>query len=102
MHMTIKKSLLAAATAATVTVAGTGIAAAQDAETPETAPTEETSSSAELLGSMEGSTETLNVFNDFGGAIADFISILPNINNAVNDFNDMVADISGKFPALPF
>lgn len=100
--MTFKKGLLAAATATTVAIAGTGIASAQDDGTPETPPTEETSSSAELLGSMEGSTETLTIFNDFGKAVAGSISILPNINDAVNDFQDMVDDISGKIPNFPF
>lgn len=99
--MTFKKGLLAAATATTVAIAGTGIASAQD-DTPETSPTEETSSSAELLGSIEGSTETLTIFNDFGKAVAGSISILPNINDAVNDFQDMVDDITGKIPNFPF
>ncbi|MEY8566135.1 hypothetical protein AALF15_06120 [Corynebacteriaceae bacterium 7-707] len=99
--MTIKKSLLAAATAATVTIAGTGIAAAEDTGAPET-PAEETNSSSELLGSIEGSTDTLKIINDFGDAVAGSISILPNINDAVNDFQDMVDDIAGKIPALPF
>ena len=99
--MTFKKGLLAAATATTVAIAGTGIASAQD-DTPETPPTEETSSSAELLGSIEGSTETLTIFNDFGKAVVGSISILPNINDAVNDFQDMVDDITGKIPNFPF
>jgi hypothetical protein len=100
--MSIKKSLLAAATAATVTIAGTGIAAAQEDGGNAETPSGDTSSSAELLGSIEGSTETLTIINDFGGAVAGSISILPDINDAVNDFNDMVADISSKLPALPF
>ncbi|WP_291477541.1 hypothetical protein [Corynebacterium sp.] len=101
--MTIKKSLLAAATAATVTIAGTGIAAAaEDTDTGTGTGTEETNSSSELLGSIEGSTETLGIINDFGDAVAGSISILPNINDAVNDFQDMVDDIAGKIPALPF
>lgn len=98
--MTIKKSLLAAATATTVAIAGTGIAAAQD-DAPETPPTEEASSSSELLGSMEGSTETLGIINDFGGAVAGSISILPDVYGAIQDFQDMVDDISSNFP-LPF
>lgn len=99
--MTFKKGLLAAATATTVAIAGTGIASAQD-DTPETPPTEETSSSAELLGSIEGSTETLTIFNDFGGAVAGSISILPDVYSAIQDFQDMVDDITSNFPPLPF
>ncbi|WP_312977812.1 hypothetical protein [Corynebacterium sp.] len=100
--MTFKKGLLAAATATTVAIAGTGIASAQDSEAPETPPAEETTSSAELLGSVAGSTETLGIINDFGEAVAGSISILPNINDAVNDFQDMVDDITGKIPNFPF
>lgn len=96
--MTFKKGLLAAAAATTVAIAGTGIAAA-DEGTPETPPTEETSSSAELLGSMEGSTETLGIINDFGGAVAGSISILPDVYSAIQDFQDMVDDITSNFPA---
>lgn len=96
--MTFKKGLLAAATATTVAIAGTGIASAQDGEAPETPPTEETTSSAELLGSMEGSTETLGIINDFGGAVAGSISILPDVYSAIQDFQDMVDDITSNFP----
>lgn len=117
--MTIKKSLLAAATVTTVTLAGTGIAAAEELPTSTTASSASTKAEdgdgngdnggttdegddEGLLGSMEGSTETLTIINDFGKAVAGSISILPNINDAVNDFQDMVDDIAGKIPNFPF
>lgn len=114
--MTIKKSLLAAATVTTVTLAGTGIAAASELPTSTTASSASTGGDTTgagddntdagddegLLGSMAGSTETLGIINDFGEAVAGSISILPNINDAVNDFQDMVDDISGKIPNFPF
>lgn len=127
--MTIKKSLLAAATVTTVTLAGTGIAAADELPTSTTASSASTKAEDDngdgdsngdnggttdegedtdegddegLLGSIEGSTDTLTIFNNFGEAVAGSISILPNINDAVNDFQDMVDDISGKIPNFPF
>lgn len=126
--MTIKKSLLAAATVTTVAVAGTGVPAAQSSELPtgssdvqtkqdteepddtETDDPDDTDDEDEddengdtdLLGSIEGSTEVLTIINDFGGAVAGSISILPDINDAVSDFQDMIDDIAGNLPPLPF
>ncbi|WP_420099253.1 hypothetical protein [Corynebacterium sp.] len=116
--MTIKKSLLAAATATTVAIAGTGIAAAQDEEQTSGSLSSSTSEEGDStgsslpkpdedgnyegsLGSAQDAAAILKVINEFGGAVAGSISILPNINDAVNDFQDMVDDISSKFP-LPF
>ncbi|MDN5719270.1 hypothetical protein [Corynebacterium sp.] len=109
--MTIKKSLLAAATATTLAVAGTGIASAQDdTEDTETqgSLSSLSSSSSEgedgdfegLLGSMADASEILAVINTFGGAVAGSIDIIPDIYTAIQGFQDMVDDF--EFPALPF
>ncbi|MGP9608967.1 hypothetical protein ACT3TD_01185 [Corynebacterium sp. AOP36-E1-14] len=109
--MTIKKSLLAAATATTLAVAGTGIASAQDGtEDTETqgSLSSLSSSSSEgedgdfegLLGSMADASEILAVINTFGGAVAGSIDIIPDIYTAIQGFQDMVDDF--EFPARPF
>lgn len=114
--MTIKKSLLAAATVTTVAIAGTGIATAQSSELPgssstttfkeskdETDDTDDTDEDdTDLLGSIEGSTEVLGIFNDFGDAVSGSISILPNIYDAVQDFQDMIDDFPGNLPLPTF
>ncbi|MGO1755991.1 MULTISPECIES: hypothetical protein [Actinomycetes] len=111
--MTIKKSLLAAATVTTVAIAGTGIATAQSSELPGSSSTttfkdskDETDDTDEddtdLLGSIEGSTEVLGIFNDFGDAVSGSISILPNIYDAVQDFQDMIDDFPGNLPLPTF
>lgn len=118
--MTIKKSLLAAATATTlaVAVAGTSIASA-DPELPTTGngSSESSLEGADLSGqastafgsvdddgiiSLEQSVVALLGIATAGGAVAGSIAVLPAIYSAVQDFQDMVDDISGNLPALPF
>lgn len=115
--MTIKKSLLAAATATTLAVAGTGIASADELPTGGNGSTTGSLSDADL--SEQGSTAFGSVDDDdnfnlelavqallgvatAGGAVAGSIAVLPAIYDAVQDFQDMVDDISGNLPALPF
>lgn len=117
--MTFKKGLLAAATATTVAIAGTGIASAQDDDQTSGSLSSSTSEEGEStgsglptpdedgnyegsLGSAQDATAILKVINGFGEAVAGSIGVLPGINDAVNDFQDMVDDISGKLPSFPF
>lgn len=128
--MTFKKALFAGAAATTIALAGTGVASAEEnAETPSTnqgslassvssatgsadlAPTEECKTvqgkeECSMTGpsGIESSTELLTIVNDFGGAVAGSISILPEIYEAIQGFQDMVDDISGniQLPKLPF
>ncbi|MGP9722483.1 hypothetical protein ACT3SZ_00505 [Corynebacterium sp. AOP40-9SA-29] len=119
--MTIKKSLLAAATATTLAIAGTGIASAADGgDLPD-------AGAGSVEGSFDGealSTEGSQIFGSVpeggesatieqalnalgavavtGAAVAGSIGAAPAIYSAVQDFQDMVEDISGNLPALPF
>lgn len=118
--MTFKKGLLAAATATTVAIAGTGIASAAPDELPDRDTAGSTSTSLEGIdlsdqaGGYFGSTDADGQFElgqavialgaaaIAGGAVAGSISILPNIYSAAQDFQGMVEDISGNLPPLPF
>ncbi|MGJ0182197.1 hypothetical protein [Corynebacterium glyciniphilum] len=113
--MTFKKGLLAAATATTVAIAGTGIANAQEDELP-----------ADVGFSSEGSLEGVDLsdqagglfgsvsdgqfdlgtgiaglaaFVAAGGAVAGSITLLPKINDAIKDFQDFADEV---LPPLPF
>ena len=115
IHMTFKKGLLAAATATTVAIAGTGIANAQEDDLPTDVglSTESSLEGVDLsdqAGGLFGSVADgqfdlgtgiagLAAFVAAGGAVAGSISLLPNINDAIKDFQEFADEVR---PPLPF
>ncbi|MGO1275957.1 hypothetical protein ACTXK0_12690 [Corynebacterium variabile] len=118
--MTIKKSLLAVATASTVAVAGAGVANA-DPDNAGKLPTEGNGSSvsslegADLGGQLAGafgSSDTDGHFNlpqavsaliavgATGGAVAGSIAVLPAIYSATKDFQAYVDEFTADTQAF--
>ena len=103
--MTIKKSLLAVATASAVAVAGAGVANATDDETTPKPPQLSAEGSLDnfdlgeqlgaVFGSVDGETDQwdlglgidgLAALVAAGGAVAGSIMLLPSLDGAIKDF----------------
>ena len=114
--MTIKKSLLAVATASTVALAGTGIASAQGGNTPKPPQLSADGSLdnfdlGEQLGAVFGSVVTeegkaptwqlgaaigaLRAIVSAGGAVAGSIVLLPTLDGAIKDFQAWASQYVG-------
>jgi len=120
--MTIKKSLLAAATASAVAIAGAGVANAVDGpDNDGKLPTNGNGSSAssledaniaDQLGQVFGSNDANDKFNVWqgvsaliavaatGGAVAGSIGVLPAIYDATKDFQEYVDQFTGDTQAF--
>lgn len=111
--MTIKKSLLAVATASTVAIAGTGIASAEDSDALPSAgfSSEGSLDNVDLSDQAAGLFGSLDDDNQFdlgtgitglaalvtaGAAVAGSITLLPDIYSAVQEFQDFVAEVTGQ------
>lgn len=101
--MTIKKSLLAVATASTVAIAGAGVASADEGDLPAPDVTLSADNSLEgvdlsdqagqVFGSVADGTWDLGTGIDglaalvaAGGAVAGSIMLLPSLDGAIKDF----------------
>ena len=101
--MTIKKSLLAVATASTVAIAGAGVASADEGDLPTPDVTLSADNSLEgvdlsdqagqVFGSVADGTWDLGTGIDglaalvaAGGAVAGSIMLLPSLDGAIKDF----------------
>jgi hypothetical protein len=96
--MTMKKTLLALGTAGIVTIAGTGVAAAADTETPDTPPTQgsaDLSANRDVFGSVTGA-DALGSYTDgqldFGKSAAALV--------AIAGVGASVATIAGAYDAV--
>lgn len=103
--MTIKKSLLAVATASTVAIAGAGVANATEPETPPKPPQLSAEGSLDnfdlgeqlgaVFGSVDGETDQWDLGPAFGAlgaivtagaAVTGSIMLLPSLDGAIKDF----------------
>ncbi|WP_417286850.1 hypothetical protein [Corynebacterium variabile] len=119
--MTIKKSLLAVATASTVAVAGAGVANAADPDNAGKLPTQGNGSSvsslegADLGGQLAGAFGSSDADGHFnlqqavsaliavgatGTAVAGSISVLPSIYSATKDFQAYVDEFTADTQAF--
>jgi hypothetical protein len=93
--MTIKKSLVALGTAATVAIAGTGIANAAETPEPPTAGSAEASANRDVFGSITGA-DALGSYTDgqldFGKSAAALV--------AIAGVGASVATIAGAYSAV--
>ena len=111
--MTIKKSLLAVATASTVALAGTGVASAQGAATP-MPPQLSADGSLDnfdlgeqlgaVFGSVDGTTHEWNLGLGIkglaalvaaGAAVTGSIMLVPSIDGAIKDFQEWAGQYVG-------
>jgi len=112
--MTIKKSLLAVATASTVAVAGAGVANAEDLSTGGTwgsgiSSTELSSEAGTIFGSSSEEGENITITDSYrallnialaGGAVAGSIAVLPAIYSATKDFQAYVDEFTADTQAF--
>ena len=117
--MTIKKSLLAVATASTVAVAGAGVANAEDLNTGTEdatgtwgsgiSSTELSSEAGTIFGSSSGEGENITITDSYrallnialaGGAVAGSIAVLPAIYSATKDFQAYVDEFTADTQAF--
>ncbi|WP_297004818.1 hypothetical protein [uncultured Corynebacterium sp.] len=115
--MTIKKSLLAVATASAVAIAGTGVANAKDGDLPAnhqgSSDASLENSSENLLGQLEDTfgsydddgfniqfaLESLLSIAAVGGAVAGSITVLPKLDGAIKDFQEWLGQYTGQAAA---
>jgi len=115
--MTIKKSFITAGIVASVAIAGTGVASAEETDVPTAGFSSEgslddvdlSSQAAGLFGSLDDDSKFdlgtaiagLSALVAAGGAVAGSIALAPTIYSAVQDFQGFIDDIAGNLPALP-
>jgi len=109
--MTIKKSLLAVATASAVAVAGAGVASAQE-DLPKTELSADGSLDnvdlsaqvGDVFGSVDGTTHEWNLGLGIkglaalvaaGGAVTGSIMLVPSIDGAIKDFQEWAGQYVG-------
>jgi hypothetical protein len=96
--MTMKKTLLALGTAGIVTIAGTGVAAAADTETPDTPPTQgsaDLSANRDVFGSITGA----DVLGSYTGDQIDYEKTLAALASIAGGAAS-VAAIAGAYNAV--
>ena len=109
--MTIKKSLLAAATASAVAIAGAGVASAE--ETPDTTLSTDgslegvdlSSQAGDVFGSVDETTGEWNLGLGMGGLdnfltatglVVGSIAVLPGLYYGIKDFQTFVDDVTAE------
>lgn len=115
--MTIKKSLLAVATASTVAIAGAGVASANEGDLPAPDVTLSADNSLEgvdlsdqagqVFGSVADGTwdlgtgiDGLDNFVTATGLIVGSIAVLPGLYYGIKDFQTFVDDATAEFQSL--